>query len=764
MRFAILFLTIVCSAAILNGRNIAGTVLSSNDSTAISGAGCRIFHGDKLLTGTTADSNGQFSLTTEDKSALRLEISMTGFSPTEIIIENGSKDLPLGTIYLDEYGVTLDGVTVTANPVIHSKGRSIVYPSSENVKASATSISLFQKLPLAGLQVNPINRTLSVDGGTPVILINGVPSTIDDVNALQPKEILKIEFSRFTPARYADTGKSGLINITLKKRNDGGRVDIWGRSAVNTAFVDANIQASYHQGPSQFTLQYRPSWRNYQKVYDSTTESYIGKDFRVDLEKHDRAPFYYHMHPVKLKYDYMPTVKTLFSASFTAAPYYNKHRSIAHTKDSELGEYNNFNVSSGDDFSPSLDLFMRHDFNARNSLEVQVVGTLSSSDYRRDNSYTFADGSEKSYIMNVDSRRRSLISEVSYIHNFSDKTTLAAGYQNTVSHSTNTYLSSDYKPTLSENNNYAYVRMSQRVGKIYFVVATGAKMFWVNNDLNRRHFTRNLSSARISWNINDSWSIQGNFRYMPSIPSLTALTDYPQQTTPYLISNGNPDLKVAENFIYSVSADYSGRKFQASFRSTYANTNHCVVSDVSYLGNGLFLSQAVNTRHKRVFQNDLTLRISDIHGFGASLYMCFAHYQTAGNAWSHTLNSFDASFTAWWSKGPLTIAYWRKLPGKYLNGHTIGKEENGDALQMEWKPDKHWSLGASWMYMFDRKGTRYPSWNYSSVNPSTSTRYIKNNSNMIVLSVSYTADFGSIFKTGRRNLNNSDSGSSLLKM
>ena len=68
------------------------------------------------------------------------------------------------------------------------------------------------------------------------------------------------------------------------------------------------------------------------------------------------------------------------------------------------------------------------------------------------------------------------------------------------------------------------------------------------------------------------------------------------------------------------------------------------------------------------------------------------------------------------------------------------------------------------MYMFDSKGTRYPAWDYSSVNPSYRERYIRNNSNMVVLSVSYSTDFGSIFRTARRNLNNSDSGSSLLKL
>lgn len=762
-RLSVFFFTLICSLPVLNARTIQGVVLSSNDSTEIVGADCRLVSDVKFLAGRASDADGSFSFETDVKSALTLEVSMTGFASTDIMIEPGNGSLNIGAVYLDG-GVTLDEVTVTGDRVINSKGRTVVYPASADVKASATSISLFQKLPLAGLQANPVNRTVSVDGGTPVILINGVPSSVDDVNSLQPKDIEKIEYSRFTPARYADSGKSGFLNIILKKRNDGGQVYLWGRSAVTTAFVDANLKASYHQGASQFSLEYMPSWRNYQDVYDNTTSSYIGDDFRVNLEEHDRNPFNYHYHRIKLKYDFSPSARTLFTATFSATPSVNKSRSIAHTVDSELGEYDNNNLSTSNDFTPSLDLFLRQDFNDNNSLEAQVVGTLSSSDYRRDNNYIFSDGSEESYIMNVDSRRRSLISEINYIHSFSGKTSLSAGFQNTVSHSKNTYLSSGYRPVLTENNNYAYVRLGQSVGRFYFALATGAKMFWIKNDLNKRHFIRNLSSIQVSWNLSNNWNLQGSFRYAPSIPSLSSLTDYPQQTSPYLVSNGNPELKVAENFIYRIGVDYSYKKFQASFLSIYTDTKNSVINDIIYSGDGLFLSQSVNAKYSRMIRNNLNLRVSDIYGFGASLDVGLSHYQTAGADWSHKLTSFDGSIMLWWNKGAYTVAYWRKIPGKYLYGHYVGKEENGDALQFEWQPDKHWSVSASWMYMFDRKGTRYPAWDYSSVNPSYTERYIRNNGNMIVLGVSYSADFGSIFRTARRNLNNSDNGSSLLKL
>ncbi len=746
----------------MSARTITGEVRADSDSATVAGASCRLMSGSQFIDGVMTDDKGGFDISTNVKSALVLEISMAGYNATEIVIDS-DKDTDVGTVYLSE-SVVLDEVRATANAMTDTKGRTIIFPSVTDVKASSTAISLFQKLPLAGLEANPINRTLSVDGGTPVILINGVPSTIDDLNALQPKDIAKIEFSRITPARYADRGNSGFLNITLKKRNDGGQVYIWGRSAVNTAFVDGNVRAAYHQGPSQFTLSYNPSWRNYQQVYDNKTESYIGDDFKVDLEEHDRNPFYYHFHNIGLKYDYSPDVNTLFSATFRMNPSYDGSRSLADISDSYLGDYKNNNTTSGKDLAPSLDLFFKKDFNDKNALEVQMVGTLSSSDYRRNNKYLYSDGSISDYVMDVDSRRRSLISEISYIHQFSDKTSLSAGYQNTVSHSTNTYLTTDYKPVLTENNNYVYARLGQQVGKVYFSVASGAKLYWIKNDMNKRHFIRNLTSARISWNISQKWNMAGAFQYSPSIPSLSALTDYPQQQSPYLISNGNPDLKVAQNFTYQLMPSYQYKKFNTSLLMTYQHIGDFVMNDMFYLGDKMFLSQSVNAKKSWYAAANLNMKLSGIYGFGANVNIGVDHYETMGSNWCHHLTSFNASFTLWWNKGPYTISYWRKIPGKYLSGNRVGKSENGDALSFEYQPDKHWTLGASWMYMFESKGTQYPAWGYSSVNPYYRERYIKNNGNMVVLSVSYSTDFGSIFRSSRRSLNNSDNGSSLLKM
>lgn len=761
-RLTLLFAVLLLTLTTVSARSIRGQVRSESDSTVLVGALCRLMVDNKFIDGATTDMNGEFEISTSVKSKLRLEVSMTGFNTSQVLIES-DKNVNVGTVYLSE-GKMLDEVEVVANSMVDIKGRTIVFPSEADVKASSTSLSLFQKLPLAGLDANPIARSLTVDGGAPMILINGVPSSVSDLLALQPKDIAKIEFSRITPARYADRGVSGLLNITLKKRDDGGQVYLWGQSAVNAVFVEATLRTSYHQGPSQFTLSYNPSWRNNTKTYDFTTQSYIGDDFRVDIEESDRNPFYYHYHPISLKYDFSPNVHTLFSATFSIRPNNYKNRQYTDYRDSFLGDYESEGYTKSKDINPSLDLFFKRDFNDKNALEAQVVGTLTSSDYRHTNDFTYSDGTPSDYLTDVTSKRRSLITEVSYIHSFSDKTDLAAGVQNTLSHSENKYVTTDYKPLLTENNNYAYVRLGQQIGRLYFSVSTGLKMYWIKNADNKRTFVRNLTNAQINWNISQQWSIAGSFQYVPSIPSLSTLTDYAQQMTPYLISNGNPDLKASQRFSYQLMPTFQYKKFSASLFLGYNTTQNFVMNDITYMGQHLFLSRTVNARKAWDTSADLVMRLSEIYGFGANVNLGVRHFETMGDKWCYHLTAFAANIYLWWNKGPFTVSYWRKFPGKYLRGSYVGTDENSDELTFEYRPDKHWTIGASWMYMFQKDGWRYKAWGYSTVNPYESERYIKNSANMVTLSVSYTADFGSIFRPARRSLNNKDNESSILKL
>ena len=764
IRLVSFIITILASGNVISANiRIFGKVMSENDSTEIIGASCRLLAADNRSLTVQSDLNGMFSFDREPSEKFTLNIEAPGCSDYEITLEGLSNDIDLGTIYLSPAN-DLQELVVIADSRRESRGKTIVIPSATDVKASSDALSLLRKLQLDGLEVNPVNRSMSANGSGIVILINGIPSTQDDVNALNPKDISKVEYSRYVPARYADKGAGGFINISLKKRDDGGAIYIWGRGCPTTGFVDGNIRGSYHQGPSQFTLSYNPSWRSYNKVFDHSESSFIGDDFRVDLISDSRSPFYYLSNPINLKYIFRPNETLVFSATFNAGLFNDGRSSKGSTHDSLNGDYSNNSKSDSKSFTPSLDLYLRKDFNSNNSVEVEFVGTISSTDYRKTLTDVFENGENESYTTDTDNRRRSLISEISYVHSFNGSTEFSAGYQNTISGNENHYPVTEYKASLTENNNYVYAQISSQAGPVFLRASTGAKLFWMRNDLNRRHFIRNLSSALASWTINPMWSLTYQFNYSPSIPGLASLTDYPQQTSLYLISNGNPDLKVTDSFYNGLSLNFKKGIWSAAASFSHNHFSNPVYSAVTYEGDGKFLSNSMNFKSQQNMTGYLRLGVNGLaEMFGASINVYYQSFRAKGEDWRHSLDSFSGSVNLWWNKGPFTISYWRKLPGKSLWGTSVMKEENGDALDFQYSPNKHWTLDLGWFYMFSKKGTQYPSWNYAASNPKQSFRYIKNNANMICLSFTYQADFGSIFNTGRRSLNNRDNGSSLLR-
>lgn len=762
----LLLIIFLCTISAIQAREVSGRVLAESDSAAVEGAVCRLVSVADSMAGVTTDSQGEFSLTLPDKTEATLEVSMTGFAPAEILLSAAGGNINLGDIYLPQADM-LGEVTVTAERVIDSQGRFIVFPSQSQIKSSSSAIELFQKLPLPGLNANPLSRTLSVDGRSPVILIDGVPSTIHDVYTLRPSDIAKVEFSRFTPARYADRNVNGVVSITLRKRTDGGSVFLWGRGGLNATNINGTLASTYHQGPSQFKLSYNPYWINTDnRVYDKSESAYIADDFSARLKEESRSPFNALTNRISASYTYVPSAKTSFAATFTTSHERQKNHSEGHTDDTVLGEYDNRLESGTRVWRPSLDLFLHHDFNEKNSIEVEVVGSLAETDYRYNNHYVYEAAPSAEYTSDVDGTRHSLISEVIYTHTFSNRTSLQAGYQNTVSHNRNRYLDSDgYAPLLTDNNNYLYASLSQQLGqKVNVNVSTGAKLFWMKNDLNRRHFIRNNTSAQLNYNISPKWSAMAYFSYSSNIPSLSALTDYPQQATPYLVRNGNPQLKACDVFLYRAMATYQHKKVSVTALGAYADFKNNIINDVSYLGNRLFMAQYRNMDKSEIFAGSLMLSVDDLAGFGGKVNLAVFHYHNAIGAWSRRLTSLDANLTLWWTKGPFTASYTRSFPGKQLAGYGATRGEDTDILDLSYRLGRHWTFGASWWFILRSNGATYKEWSYSPVNPSQTTRHIKDDANMVTLTVTYTADFGSLFRSGRRSLNNSDSGSTINKL
>lgn len=717
-----------------------------------------------FITGGVSNANGDFVIPVEAKRVL-LKTHCMGYMPYSCVYEVGS----IGTVRLYSNPKLLSEVTVEQRQVEYNGDQIVAYPTATQIKHSHDFFSLLNQQPFPGLFVDETNRSISVFNGSPIILIDGVKRSTKDLYGIQPKNIKKIEYSMNLPQKYANSGASGVISITLKDpKAAGGSFYANVNGALTTGFCDADLGATYNQGKSQFTLDYMFNYRNYNNRVVDRDESYVGDDFRVDFqEEGEDSPMYYTQHNITAGYNYRPDKSLLFSAKVRNHLYTGDKDDNARVKDSYSGNYNRVTTTRHYSYSPSIDLYMQKEWKGGHKLEAQVVGSLSNNEYERSYKDEYESGETVSYPSEVNTDHKSLVSEITYEKVIGKSTAMSVGYQNTLSESENNYVLNGYITTLQQNDNYAYVNLNQRVGKLSLNVGTGLKYIKMKSEKNERNFTRNLTSFSLAGSPNKSLYVAFSGSYRPMLPSLSSLTDFVQTSNAYLQVNGNPELKTAHrlNARFAIAGDIVP-KVSVTLVNTVNYTIDPMYSAVKYLGDKKFLQYTDNYDNWFNYEARLVLTLKEIFNrrITARFETFYNRYQSTDTDWQHNLNSVGVQYNVTGYFGKWTVNMYGRIPYKTLSAEVISKTEPWTSLTVGYRY-KNWMFAMSGTCLFRSHGTEYPSWNLSKTYNGYARAYIKDNANMITLNVRYNIAFGKLFgKNKKRTLNNSGVGAAVLTL
>lgn len=172
---------------------------------------------NNMISGVATDHNGTFELNTQEGGNYRIRISFLGYTTQEIKCLNTSKHLNLGKIMLDPDSKMLNEVTVTGNSVIRKADRQVVIPNQLQRKTSSNGLGLLQHLQLSRITVNTVDSKVTTTMGDAVELrINGIKAEIQEVKAILPSDILKVEYHDNPGLRYGNV--SAVIDIILMKK------------------------------------------------------------------------------------------------------------------------------------------------------------------------------------------------------------------------------------------------------------------------------------------------------------------------------------------------------------------------------------------------------------------------------------------------------------------------------------------------------------------------------------------------------------------
>ena len=211
--------------------SIEGTVLGSDSRDALPTATVAVWSlpDSALVTGTTADIDGRFTIERLSPGRYFVRASFVGYEPFEtepFTITSGNPRIELAAINLAPVAAMLEGVQVEAEraEVAFEVDRT-VYNTRDNIAArGGNATDLLQNIPAIEVDVD---GRISLRGNQNVgILINGKPAPARGdflttfLQQISADLIERVEVLPNPSAKFDPEGLAGMINIVLKQGSE----------------------------------------------------------------------------------------------------------------------------------------------------------------------------------------------------------------------------------------------------------------------------------------------------------------------------------------------------------------------------------------------------------------------------------------------------------------------------------------------------------------------------------------------------------------
>lgn len=696
-----------------------------------------------------------------------LAVSSLGYETQYIALDGFNKSIDLKEILMEDAAVSLDGVTVSASNTSSRSDRKLIFPSDRQVKASTNGMDLLQQLMLPKITVNPMSNEIKVPGNGEVQLrINGVKVELDEIKALLPTDIIRIEFHDNPGLRYRNA--EVVLDYIVRRPETGGNFSVDMSQGVNALWGEHRVSGKINHKKSEFGASYRIGPRDFYGMSRDNEEIFHLADGTVLHRKETGDPSHasMFMHNLNLNYSVQDPEKYLFNATFR---YWNNHqphwdyRGILSNQDNPDDYVDMVDLNSSDNQVPALDLYYQRNLKNDQTLVFNVVGT-----YNRTSSHRFYQESRGEELLTdinnrVSGKKYSLIGEAIYEKKLANGNSLSGGVWHTQSFSDNEYRNGhDYETHMDQSASSIYGEFKGKVRKLDYMLGVElARLYYKQEgtDDSDQFYTFNprftLQYALPGQSFIRLKGYVGNLS-----PSLGNLNAVEQVIDSLQLQRGNPRLESYMSYLLDLNYEYQKGIFYALVNGTYEYVPNAIMDEKYQEGNKIIQTWNNQKNWQRVvgFAMFRVGPIKDILQF--SFTGGVNHYISNGNTYSHRYTNWycnmQASFT--WKKFMLMYQMntnWNRFWGETLEG--------GENIQMFMAKYnfKNLSLGIGAFNPFsDNWKVQSENWNqYAS---SKKTSYIKESSRLFVVSVSYNFSFGRTYKAGQKRLNNSDSDSGVM--
>lgn len=638
---------------------------------------------------------------------------------------------------------SLQEIVIEAPKVIHKADMDVYHPSKSAVDNSKNGMQLLDNLMIPALTVSDALGTVQASGESVQLRINGRESTVDQVRALLPETVRRVEWIDNPGLRYG--GASYVLNFIVANPTAGGSLQASGRQALNTAWGFYMADAKFNSGRSQWEAGANFKLTNKIKTHRDYTETFTYPDGSSLTRNEDSrgGSMDNSMGNAWASYSYIKPDTTVFMAElgwnqgFTDKFLYRGLLSLSDGSPDIL-----LTDSHGDKGStPSLSLYWQQSLPRKQTLIVSFNGSFYFG--RTYSDYIERHGDATSPITdihtNIRDRNQAYAVEADYIKNWANAR-FTAGVNYSANRNRSQYMNLDGQIFHQRQDRvYLFAEYFRRMGKWTATVGMGVQYtdFLFRESDRGNHSWSPRPQATLTYSPGRNHNLRLSFTSWQSTPSLSETNVVPQQLDGFQWRVGNQNLKTASSYMLTLRYSFNLPRVNGMFGIRAFTSPDAITPLLRWEGDRL-LTTYENSRGLQNLSFFIAPQIEIIPGWlEASGYVQYRMERMRGAGYSLRHN-------CWSGNASVRLMHWGfVLTGQYMRserdlwGEKISWGENLNVIDLSYNW-KSWQFGTGVIMPFgkyDQGSKSLSKWNRNEQHQRLDMR-------MMFVSVSYNLQWG----------------------
>ena len=721
-----------------------------------------------FVNGGISDQHGRFKLENLAAGNYRLAVSSMGYGPKKIELSTLSKNVDLGDIEINVLALELEEVKITASHVINQADKKLILPTAYAIKASTNGLELLQQLKLSRLRVDPMRNTItSSNEGEVQLRINGAVAEIQEIRAIHPDDIQRIEYHEEPSMRYG-RNVAVVIDYITKRHSSGGYIGVDTQNRPEGGFGNNGLNAKLNHKKSEVALNYWGMYRDFDGYWRKNSETFNFADGTSYTRKESGIPniMRENHHKGSLSYNFLEGKKWFFNT--TLRFFYDDgqmdSKSLLYPASDISNTVNMLDKTNYSSRSPSLDLYFQRNYDNRRTLILNAVGTYINSSNHRAYSEEKEGQQTASILSTIYGDKYSLITEGIYEFGVAQKDKLSLGVKSIYSYSKNDYNGTTEAVTnMREGSATAYAEYMGCLGRFHYTLGTQAFYSWFSQKENSYSRLVFLPRVKLDYKFNDHTFLRFSSRLRYDTPNLSDLSDVEQQIDALQLRRGNPTLKNVHVFSNRLYMEYRKGLFTGNISLFYQYQNNPIMES-TLRENAVFVRTIQNQNSWQKFNPEVELKFGPIKNcLNLSLTTGMNAFDSRGLDYHHTYKNWYYEFELLAMYKNLTAQFQVQNHKNDFYGETLTMGESYHLLALSYKY-KNLNIGVMALNPFAGKDSyNRPTESFNKFTPSKNTWYLRESSRLYVVSLSWNVSFGRKFKSVQKRLNNQDTNSGALK-